>query len=591
MSVREYIGARYVPLFMGEWDNTKTYEPLSIVQNEGNSYTSRQFVPVGIDIDNEEFWALSGNYNGQIELYRQEVLNYEEIVEGYASSITGKINEYQSFEAMIADESLTVGAYCIVFDTTRNEQYMYTVTDDDPTIEDERYVTYAYKKLDNDLFAVLVADEKPRMQPCDIETVNSICAVANSFIKHNSSFSYGSTGNIFQNRSMTCSAGVEFMMAGIPYEQSPWVKPSSYRIGAAGYGCSWYKDLEDREANYMINAELVAQYLLANGYCYLPNADRSNVRPGDILFMDTVSHDDYSAFMHISHCEVCVGKTATPYQSEAGYNEEVGFICASAGFHTDVNPADTAPWRYVARKHSALEKIVLCARLPIQAHMHYGSDTKELEFAAFTPASYYLEDPIPYGMFSVAMRTMRTKATPDNSTITVQSRTEAGTNVNICAIDTMDDPLNEAVWHVITIQDATAEPFRMLINAHDAAIIISLKVCENGVVTDYSSDFVYPNLYADYSTVNAYMNGLDDLIHFTKTPATQKTFKSRVFSGGLPVGTDVTIPSGPVKIYWYNNSFAIETLQSGHDIYYGTYTPATDTFAFTKYYQMEMTSV
>ena len=75
MSVREYVGARYVPLFATplQWSNTITYEPLTIVINNGNSYTSRQFVPVGIDIENESYWALTGNYNAQIEQYRQEV--------------------------------------------------------------------------------------------------------------------------------------------------------------------------------------------------------------------------------------------------------------------------------------------------------------------------------------------------------------------------------------------------------------------------------------------------------------------------------------------------------------------------------------
>ena len=78
--VREYIGSRYVPIFGRKdeesiiWDNSKPYEPLSIVLYQGNSYTSRQFVPIGIDILNEEFWAQTGNYNAQVEQYRQEVL-------------------------------------------------------------------------------------------------------------------------------------------------------------------------------------------------------------------------------------------------------------------------------------------------------------------------------------------------------------------------------------------------------------------------------------------------------------------------------------------------------------------------------------
>lgn len=72
--VRQYIGARYVPLFAdpAEWNNTQTYEPLTIVLHQGNSYTSRQYVPTGIDITNNDYWALTGNYNAQIEAYRAE---------------------------------------------------------------------------------------------------------------------------------------------------------------------------------------------------------------------------------------------------------------------------------------------------------------------------------------------------------------------------------------------------------------------------------------------------------------------------------------------------------------------------------------
>ena len=72
--VRQYIGARYVPLFAdpAEWNNTQTYEPLTIVIHQGNSYTSRQYVPVGIDITNNDYWALTGNYNAQVEAYRAE---------------------------------------------------------------------------------------------------------------------------------------------------------------------------------------------------------------------------------------------------------------------------------------------------------------------------------------------------------------------------------------------------------------------------------------------------------------------------------------------------------------------------------------
>ena len=77
--VRQYVGARYVPMFADplEWSDAIGYEPLTVVLHEGNSYTSRQSVPVGIDIDNATYWAESGNYNAQVEAYRQEVLAYD----------------------------------------------------------------------------------------------------------------------------------------------------------------------------------------------------------------------------------------------------------------------------------------------------------------------------------------------------------------------------------------------------------------------------------------------------------------------------------------------------------------------------------
>lgn len=78
MAVTQYIGARYVPVFAdpAEWTSTKQYEPLTIVLHQGNSFTSKQFVPVGIDINDTDYWSETGNYNAQVEQYRQEVLDF-----------------------------------------------------------------------------------------------------------------------------------------------------------------------------------------------------------------------------------------------------------------------------------------------------------------------------------------------------------------------------------------------------------------------------------------------------------------------------------------------------------------------------------
>ncbi len=87
VGTRQYIGARYIPIFGRpgessiEWDDTAPYEPLTIVLYQGDSYTSRQYVPAGIPITNGEYWAKTSNYNSQVEQYRQEVLQLSQTVD------------------------------------------------------------------------------------------------------------------------------------------------------------------------------------------------------------------------------------------------------------------------------------------------------------------------------------------------------------------------------------------------------------------------------------------------------------------------------------------------------------------------------
>lgn len=99
MAVTQYIGARYVPLFADpmQWDSTRTYEPLTVVYNGGNSYTSRQYVPAGIQIDDDDYWALTGNYNAQIEQYRAEVARYD----GRITAVEGDTAELKTDTAQL----------------------------------------------------------------------------------------------------------------------------------------------------------------------------------------------------------------------------------------------------------------------------------------------------------------------------------------------------------------------------------------------------------------------------------------------------------------------------------------------------------
>lgn len=87
MAVRQYVGARYVPQIMGDWNDQTVYEPLSIVHYNFASYTSKKAVPAGVKPTNDEYWALTSQDSAQVEAYRQEVENIAKNVKNNSDSL------------------------------------------------------------------------------------------------------------------------------------------------------------------------------------------------------------------------------------------------------------------------------------------------------------------------------------------------------------------------------------------------------------------------------------------------------------------------------------------------------------------------
>lgn len=84
---RQYVGARYVPKLVGEWNKALQYEPLSIVTHLGNSFTSKVPVPANIDITNTDYWVNTGNYNAQVEAYRHEALEAKQLANNTSTAL------------------------------------------------------------------------------------------------------------------------------------------------------------------------------------------------------------------------------------------------------------------------------------------------------------------------------------------------------------------------------------------------------------------------------------------------------------------------------------------------------------------------
>lgn len=91
MAVKQYIGARYVPIFYTDsnggnaWESGVQYEPLTIVTYLNQSYTSKKTVPasVGNPASNSEYWVITGGYNSQVAQLTEDVQELGEVVEDW----------------------------------------------------------------------------------------------------------------------------------------------------------------------------------------------------------------------------------------------------------------------------------------------------------------------------------------------------------------------------------------------------------------------------------------------------------------------------------------------------------------------------
>lgn len=101
---KEYVGARYVPKLMGEWNKDLPYEPLSVVTYMGASYTSKVPVPSGTEIGNTSYWVCTGNYNAQVADYHDATVRLTERYREVSNSLASAQEDITSLENRIANE-------------------------------------------------------------------------------------------------------------------------------------------------------------------------------------------------------------------------------------------------------------------------------------------------------------------------------------------------------------------------------------------------------------------------------------------------------------------------------------------------------
>lgn len=155
-----YIGARYVPRILGEWSADMTYEPLDVVLYQGTSYTSRTYVPKGIipGESTQKYWALTGNYNVQVEMYRQEVVHLKTKVDEFDEDLTNlkdlvtntftNVNEMKKGNLVENMYAQTLGYYSI----NDGGNGLYIIV----PLDEEKIDNGAFIKINDNLMAKLI---------------------------------------------------------------------------------------------------------------------------------------------------------------------------------------------------------------------------------------------------------------------------------------------------------------------------------------------------------------------------------------------------------------------------------------------------
>lgn len=102
-----YVGARYVPLIVGDWNSANTYEALSVVMYQGDSYISKVPVPANIQITNTTYWAKCADYNAQWAAFQQNWTEFQQDIN----------DEIDTFEQNAFTMAKLADALVIVTDT------------------------------------------------------------------------------------------------------------------------------------------------------------------------------------------------------------------------------------------------------------------------------------------------------------------------------------------------------------------------------------------------------------------------------------------------------------------------------------------
>ena len=269
---------------------------------------------------------------------------------------------YETSDDMIADENLVSGmSACVLGDSSRhdNKSRFYYISS---TLDR----TKSHKDLDNGNYAYLIYDQI-ELSGDKLITNGSAAATimantANSYTRYTSGdgastpytsdeFYYGPDDNwqfdIQPSKqdgkfAIRCSAFIKDLIYGVTYENSKYLNDDNkYDPNMCiDFDVSMVNDTENYDTRF------VAEYVYNNGYAFYPNKEFSNIKTGDLLFIDGggVNNPHRDRFKGVTHSAVFA------------YNINDNYSC--------VWEVGTLPVLQRRPKSYFENYLVFCARLP-----------------------------------------------------------------------------------------------------------------------------------------------------------------------------------------------------------------------------------
>lgn len=264
MSVRQYIGARYVTKIYenssdpasAEWEGGRAYEPLALVTYLNSSYLSKKEVPasVGDPASNPTYWVITGAYNGQIAYLQSEIDAINAILPSLATAHTRMIMVSDSYGNRVDSDGHTF---------FYNIQHTMGIADDDFYHVNSAGAGFVHPTPSNTFLAILQT-----LTVADPDTITDVCIIggANDYDKPAADV-YNAIGTFCSYVYATYpKAKITLFGCGLTLDATGW------GVWTNGARAS-YKAISDFDGRYINNSEylLFDSSLLEADFCH-PNA-------------------------------------------------------------------------------------------------------------------------------------------------------------------------------------------------------------------------------------------------------------------------------------------------------------------------------